>query len=56
MISDPSEELAKEIWNLPEKKEFKAIIELTFPHIAFSERLFIPRKVREYFFLRAKHM
>jgi hypothetical protein len=36
MISEPSEELAKEIWNLPEKKEFKTFIELTLPSIAFS--------------------
>lgn len=52
MISEPSEELAKEIWNLPEKKEFKTFIELTLPSITFSQHFYIPRKLREYYMHR----
>ena len=49
MISDPNEKLAKEIWNLPERKEFKAFIEMSLPSIEFSLQLFIPRVHKHYF-------
>ena len=49
MISDPNEKLAKHIWNLPEKKELKNLIELTLPSIAFSKQYFMPKLTKAYF-------
>lgn len=43
LFSDPNQELAKQIWNLPEQKLFRNLIATVLPSIAMSEEFWIPR-------------
>lgn len=52
MIAEPEETLTKQIWNLPENKKFKDFVEMSLPYINFSQVLYLPRKLKNYFFSR----
>jgi hypothetical protein len=50
MFSEGKDDLAKEIWNLPENKKFREFIQLCLPSIAYSAMFYLPRVYKGYFF------
>lgn len=52
MISEAKDDLAKEIWNLPENRKFREFIALCLPSIAYSVIYYLPRTYKAYFFNR----
>ena len=48
MISEGDNQLAKEIWNLPDQKVIKKFISATMPDIKFSKKHFISRIYPDY--------
>ena len=48
MISEGNNELAKEIWNLPDHKMLKNLVAASLPNIKYSEKIYIPRIFKDY--------
>jgi acetyltransferase-like isoleucine patch superfamily enzyme len=49
MISEAKDDLAKEIWNLPENRKFREFIAICLPSIAYSNMFYLPRLYKQYF-------